>query len=95
MRAQVAKLAEKPVQVPTPVMPNSLMKIFDEQPTTQSLDDIWGEIPKSKSGKRKKKIGEFDDELPADISREERKQHKKAHRASRKEAKKKKALEQQ
>uniref|UniRef100_M1D8X1 Putative plant transposon protein domain-containing protein n=1 Tax=Solanum tuberosum TaxID=4113 RepID=M1D8X1_SOLTU len=42
MLAQVAKLAEKLVQVPTPVMLESLMKIFSEQLTTQSLDNLWG-----------------------------------------------------
>uniref|UniRef100_M1DFQ5 Integrase core domain containing protein n=1 Tax=Solanum tuberosum TaxID=4113 RepID=M1DFQ5_SOLTU len=41
MQAQVAKMAEKPVQVPTPAMPESMMKLFSEPPTTQSLEDFW------------------------------------------------------
>uniref|UniRef100_M1DZX7 Uncharacterized protein n=1 Tax=Solanum tuberosum TaxID=4113 RepID=M1DZX7_SOLTU len=95
MPAQVAKQAEQPVQVPTPIMPESLMKIFDEQPTTQSLDDIWGKLPKNKYGKRKKKVGESDDELPVDLSREVRRQEMKARKASRKDAREKEALEKQ
>ncbi|KAH0693111.1 hypothetical protein KY285_020208 [Solanum tuberosum] len=89
MRAQVAKLAEKPVQVPTPIMPKSLLQLLSQAPSTQSLDNFWGELPKSKSGKRKHKAVESNEELPANLSREERRQHKKAHRASRKEAREK------
>uniref|UniRef100_M1DRY0 Putative plant transposon protein domain-containing protein n=1 Tax=Solanum tuberosum TaxID=4113 RepID=M1DRY0_SOLTU len=95
IRAQVAKLAEKPVQVPTPVMPESLMQLLNQAPFTQSLDDFWGEIPKSKFGKRKHKAEEFDEELSANLSKEERRQQKKARKASRKEARKKEAIEQQ
>uniref|UniRef100_M1E1E2 Integrase core domain containing protein n=1 Tax=Solanum tuberosum TaxID=4113 RepID=M1E1E2_SOLTU len=87
MRVQVAKLVEKPVHVPTPVMPDSLIKIFIEQPTTQSLDNIWGEIPKRKSGKRKKKVGEPDEKI--------RRQEKRARRASKWEAREKETCEQQ
>uniref|UniRef100_M1DJH0 Integrase core domain containing protein n=1 Tax=Solanum tuberosum TaxID=4113 RepID=M1DJH0_SOLTU len=95
MRAQVAKLAEKAVQIPNPVMLESLMKIFDEQPTTQYLDDIWGELPKSKSDKRKHKAEESKEELHADLSKEERKQEKKARKASRKAEREKAVREQQ
>uniref|UniRef100_M1D9P4 Uncharacterized protein n=1 Tax=Solanum tuberosum TaxID=4113 RepID=M1D9P4_SOLTU len=62
---------------------------------SKSLDYLWGELPKRKSGKRKKNDGESDDELSADLSREKRRQQKKDHRASRKEAREKEALEQQ
>ncbi|KAH0644655.1 hypothetical protein KY284_032539 [Solanum tuberosum] len=69
MRTQVAKLAEKQVQVPTPVMPDSLMQLLNQAPSTQSIDDLWGELPKSKFGKIKHKIGESDEEIHADLSR--------------------------
>uniref|UniRef100_M1DBR3 Uncharacterized protein n=1 Tax=Solanum tuberosum TaxID=4113 RepID=M1DBR3_SOLTU len=48
-----------------------------------------------KSGKRKRIDGESDDELSTDMSKEERRQHKKACMASRKEAREKEELEQQ
>ncbi|KAK4709857.1 hypothetical protein R3W88_004370 [Solanum pinnatisectum] len=51
MRAEIAKLAKKPVTVPSPVLPESLVRFFTEPPTTQDLDDFWGELPKSKYGK--------------------------------------------
>uniref|UniRef100_M1DYS9 Integrase core domain containing protein n=1 Tax=Solanum tuberosum TaxID=4113 RepID=M1DYS9_SOLTU len=95
MRTQVAKLAEKPVQVPTPVMAESLMKIFSEQPTIQSLDDLWGELPKGKFGKRKHRAREFGEEIPADMYIEERRKEKKARKASRTEAREKEAFAQQ
>ncbi|KAH0682804.1 hypothetical protein KY285_020320 [Solanum tuberosum] len=94
MRSQVAKLAEKPVLVPTMVMPNSLMQLLSQAPSTQSLDDFWGELPKSKSGKRKHKAREHDEETLVDMSREERRQQNKACKASRKYAREKEALEQ-
>uniref|UniRef100_M1DIA0 Uncharacterized protein n=1 Tax=Solanum tuberosum TaxID=4113 RepID=M1DIA0_SOLTU len=95
MRTQIAKLAEKPVQVPTSVMPDSLMQFLNQAPSTQSLDDLWGDLPKSMSGKRKHTVGESDEELPSDLSREERNHQKKARRSSRREAREKEALEQQ
>uniref|UniRef100_M1DR09 Integrase core domain containing protein n=1 Tax=Solanum tuberosum TaxID=4113 RepID=M1DR09_SOLTU len=55
IRAQVAKLAEKLVQVPTMVMLESLMQFLSQAPSVQSLDDFWGELPKSKSGKKNTK----------------------------------------
>ncbi|KAH0776507.1 hypothetical protein KY290_007918 [Solanum tuberosum] len=82
MQTQVAKLAEKPVQVPTPIIPDSLMQLLNQAPSTQLIDDLWGELPKNKSGKRKHKAGESNEELLADLSKEERWQHKKARRAS-------------
>uniref|UniRef100_M1DBH5 Uncharacterized protein n=1 Tax=Solanum tuberosum TaxID=4113 RepID=M1DBH5_SOLTU len=74
MRAQFAKLAEKPVQ---------------------SIDGLYGELLKSKSGKRKKKAGESDDELPVDLPKEERRQEKNARKASKKAVREKEALAQQ
>uniref|UniRef100_M1DGL5 Uncharacterized protein n=1 Tax=Solanum tuberosum TaxID=4113 RepID=M1DGL5_SOLTU len=76
-------------------MPDSLMQLLSQAPFTQSLDDFWSELPKSKSGKRKHKARESDEELHSDLSREERRQQKKARRASRKETHDQEALEQQ
>uniref|UniRef100_M1DAE9 Uncharacterized protein n=1 Tax=Solanum tuberosum TaxID=4113 RepID=M1DAE9_SOLTU len=76
-------------------MPESLRKIFSEQPTTQSLDDLWRELPKGKSGKRKHRAGESCEEIPGDLSSEERRKEKKVRKASRKDAREKEALEQQ
>lgn len=50
---------------------------------------IYGVTYLSVSQTRKKKPREYDDELSADMSREERKQHKKACRASKKGAREK------
>uniref|UniRef100_M1DN98 Putative plant transposon protein domain-containing protein n=1 Tax=Solanum tuberosum TaxID=4113 RepID=M1DN98_SOLTU len=88
-------LVQDRFQVPTPVMPDSLMQLLNQAPSTQSIDNLWGELPKSKSGKRKHKAGESDKELPADLSKKERWQHKKACRALRREAREKEAPEQQ
>uniref|UniRef100_M1DBW3 Integrase core domain containing protein n=1 Tax=Solanum tuberosum TaxID=4113 RepID=M1DBW3_SOLTU len=49
----------------------------------------------SKSGKRKHKAGELDEETPTDPAREARRQEKRAHRASKREAWEKEALEQE
>uniref|UniRef100_M1DLY3 Putative plant transposon protein domain-containing protein n=1 Tax=Solanum tuberosum TaxID=4113 RepID=M1DLY3_SOLTU len=95
MRTQIAKLAEKPVQVPTTVIPESLMQMLSQVPSTQSLDDLWGEPPMSKSGKRKHKAGDLDEETPTDLAREARRQEKRAHTTSKRESWGKKALEQQ
>uniref|UniRef100_M1DS28 Uncharacterized protein n=1 Tax=Solanum tuberosum TaxID=4113 RepID=M1DS28_SOLTU len=84
MRTQVAKLAEKLVQVPTPLMPYSLMQMLNQVPSTQSIDDLWGELPRSKSDKRKHRTRESDEEIPADLTREEKRQEKKPRKASRK-----------
>uniref|UniRef100_M1DLU6 Uncharacterized protein n=1 Tax=Solanum tuberosum TaxID=4113 RepID=M1DLU6_SOLTU len=83
------------LQVPTLVMQESLMNLFNEPPTNQSLDDFWGELPKGKSGKRKHKVGESYEELRADLSKEERRQHKKFCNASLKKAREEEALAQQ
>uniref|UniRef100_M1D8S4 Uncharacterized protein n=1 Tax=Solanum tuberosum TaxID=4113 RepID=M1D8S4_SOLTU len=93
MRTQVAKLVEKSVQVPTPIMPDSLMQMLNQEPSTQSIDDLWGELPKSKSDKRKHITEESDEKIPADLSREQRRQEKKARKASRKAAREKEAIE--
>uniref|UniRef100_M1DAI0 Uncharacterized protein n=1 Tax=Solanum tuberosum TaxID=4113 RepID=M1DAI0_SOLTU len=95
MQTQVVKLAEKPVKVPTLVMLESLMPLINKAPSTQSLDEFWGKLPKSKSGKRKHKAGEFDEEIPADLSRKGRRQENKTRKASRKASREKEALEQQ
>uniref|UniRef100_M1DWQ7 Uncharacterized protein n=1 Tax=Solanum tuberosum TaxID=4113 RepID=M1DWQ7_SOLTU len=76
-------------------MPDSLMQLLNQEPSTQSIEDLWGEIPKSKSGKRKHRAVELDEEIPADLSREERIQEKKARKASMKAAREKESLEQQ
>ncbi|KAH0773905.1 hypothetical protein KY290_011042 [Solanum tuberosum] len=65
--------------MPNPVVPKSLMNLFDELPNTQSLDEFWGELPKSKSSKRKHKTG----------------QNKKACQESRRKAREEVAVEQQ
>jgi len=70
MRTQVAKLAEKPVQVPTPILSESLMQMLNQAPSTQPIDDLWGELPMRKSVKRKHKDGELDEEIPTDPARE-------------------------
>uniref|UniRef100_M1DD58 Uncharacterized protein n=1 Tax=Solanum tuberosum TaxID=4113 RepID=M1DD58_SOLTU len=54
-----------------------------------------GELPESKSSKRKHKDGESDEELSADLSKEERRQDKKARKASRRKAREEEALAQQ
>uniref|UniRef100_M1DM60 Integrase core domain containing protein n=1 Tax=Solanum tuberosum TaxID=4113 RepID=M1DM60_SOLTU len=93
MRTQIAKLAEKPVPVPTPVMPESLMQMLNQAPSMQSIEDLCGEPPTSKSGKRKHKAGEIDEETPTDPAREARRQEKRARKASKREAREKEALE--
>lgn len=79
MRTRAAKLDEKIIYEPTPIMLDCLMKMLNNGPCTQSIDDVWCELPKSKSGKWKHKFGEFNEELPADLSKEERRQEKKSH----------------
>uniref|UniRef100_M1E0M7 Integrase core domain containing protein n=1 Tax=Solanum tuberosum TaxID=4113 RepID=M1E0M7_SOLTU len=95
MRTQIAKLAEKPVQVPTPIMLESLMQMLTQAPSTQSIDDLWGEIPTSKFDKRKHKTRELDEETPIDPVREAKRQEKRARRTSKREAREKETLEQQ
>uniref|UniRef100_M1DWZ4 Putative plant transposon protein domain-containing protein n=1 Tax=Solanum tuberosum TaxID=4113 RepID=M1DWZ4_SOLTU len=95
MRTQVAKLAEKTLHVPTLVMRESFIPLLNQAPSTQSLDEFWGKLPKSKSGKKKHKARESDEEIPADLSRKGRRQEKKTRKASRKAARKKEVLEQQ
>uniref|UniRef100_M1DF10 Integrase core domain containing protein n=1 Tax=Solanum tuberosum TaxID=4113 RepID=M1DF10_SOLTU len=94
-RTQIAKLAENPVQVPTPILPESLIQMLSQAPSTQSIEDLLGELPTSKSGKRKHKNGELDEETPTDPAKEERRQEKRARRTSKREAREKEALEQQ
>uniref|UniRef100_M1DGK6 Integrase core domain containing protein n=1 Tax=Solanum tuberosum TaxID=4113 RepID=M1DGK6_SOLTU len=94
MRTQIANLDEKPAQVPTPVMPESLMQMLSRAPSTQTLDDLWGETPTSKSGKRKHITGELDEETPTDAAREARRQEKRARRALKREAREKEAFDQ-
>uniref|UniRef100_M1DXK6 Integrase core domain containing protein n=1 Tax=Solanum tuberosum TaxID=4113 RepID=M1DXK6_SOLTU len=93
MRTQIAKLVEKLVQVPTPILSESLMQMLNQAASTQSIDDLWGEPPTSKSGKRKHKAGELDEENPTDPARESRRQEKRARRTSNREAREKEALE--
>uniref|UniRef100_M1DPH7 Integrase core domain containing protein n=1 Tax=Solanum tuberosum TaxID=4113 RepID=M1DPH7_SOLTU len=95
MRTQIAKLVENPVQGNTPVMPESLMQMLNQAPSTQLLEDLWGEPPTSKSSKRKHKAGELDEETPTDPTREAKRQEKRARRASKREAQEKEALEHQ
>uniref|UniRef100_M1DK09 Integrase core domain containing protein n=1 Tax=Solanum tuberosum TaxID=4113 RepID=M1DK09_SOLTU len=95
MRTQVAKLAEKPVQVPTLIMPDSLMQLLNQAPSTQSLHNFWGELPKSKFGKRKHRARESGEKIHVDLSIEERRQENKARKASRKAVREKEAREQQ
>ncbi|KAH0650091.1 hypothetical protein KY284_030003 [Solanum tuberosum] len=66
-----------------------------QAPSTQSIDDLWGEPPTSKSSKRKHKAGELDEETPTDPAREARRQEKRARRISKREAQEKEAIEQQ
>uniref|UniRef100_M1DJV8 Integrase core domain containing protein n=1 Tax=Solanum tuberosum TaxID=4113 RepID=M1DJV8_SOLTU len=80
IRAQISKLVEKQVHVPTPILPESLMNLFSEPPTTQSLDDFWSDLPKSKYGKRKHTADESDEERTTDLYKEEKKRNKKARR---------------
>uniref|UniRef100_M1DA00 Integrase core domain containing protein n=1 Tax=Solanum tuberosum TaxID=4113 RepID=M1DA00_SOLTU len=94
MRTQIANLAVKPAQVPTPVMPESLMQMLSQAPSTQTLDDLWREPPTSKSGKRKHITGELDEETPTAPAKEARRQEKRARRASKREAIEKEALDQ-
>uniref|UniRef100_M1DVF2 Integrase core domain containing protein n=1 Tax=Solanum tuberosum TaxID=4113 RepID=M1DVF2_SOLTU len=95
MRTHIAKLTGKPVQVPTLVMPDSLMQMLNQAPSTQSIDDLWGEPPTSKFGNRKHKAGELYEETPTDPARVAKRQEKKARRASKREAREKEAFEQQ
>uniref|UniRef100_M1DPI3 Uncharacterized protein n=1 Tax=Solanum tuberosum TaxID=4113 RepID=M1DPI3_SOLTU len=69
--------------------------MLNQAPSTESIDDRWGEPPTSKSGKRKHKPGELDEEIPTDLAREARRKEKRARRASKREAREKEALEQQ
>uniref|UniRef100_M1DJD5 Integrase core domain containing protein n=1 Tax=Solanum tuberosum TaxID=4113 RepID=M1DJD5_SOLTU len=94
MRTQIAKLAEKPVQVPTPIFLESLMQMLNQVPSTQSINDL-GRTPTSKSGKRKYKVGELDEETPTDPAREARRQEKRVCRTSKREAREKEDFEQQ
>uniref|UniRef100_M1DNU9 Integrase core domain containing protein n=1 Tax=Solanum tuberosum TaxID=4113 RepID=M1DNU9_SOLTU len=91
MRTQIAK----PVHVPTPFMPESLMQMLTQEPSTKSLDEFWGEHPKAKSGKRQHRAGESVEERPTDPTREERRREKRSRKASRKEAQEKEVREQQ
>jgi len=93
MRTQIAKLDEKPAQVSTPLIPESLIQMLSQAPSTQTLDDLWGAPPTSKSGKRKHIAGELDEETPTDPAREARRQERRARQASKREAREKKALE--
>uniref|UniRef100_M1DDP4 Uncharacterized protein n=1 Tax=Solanum tuberosum TaxID=4113 RepID=M1DDP4_SOLTU len=68
--------------------------MLSQAPSTQTLDDLWGEPPTSKSGKRKHITGELDEETPTDPAREARRQEKRARRASKREAREKEALDQ-
>uniref|UniRef100_M1DGZ2 Integrase core domain containing protein n=1 Tax=Solanum tuberosum TaxID=4113 RepID=M1DGZ2_SOLTU len=95
MRTQIAKLEEKPVQVPTSIMLECLIQMLTQAPSTQSINDLWGELPTSKSGKRKHKAGELDEETPIDPVREAKRQERTARRTSKREARAKGALEQQ
>ncbi|KAH0725168.1 hypothetical protein KY284_001033 [Solanum tuberosum] len=95
LRAKIAKLAEKPVIVPPPIVPESLMHLFNEPPPTQVLDDLWGEVPQHKSSKRKHKVGESDKEQPKNLSKEENKRNKKSCKESRKKSREEEAVEQQ
>ncbi|KAH0714984.1 hypothetical protein KY284_007889 [Solanum tuberosum] len=73
----------------------NIMDGLEAHLTTQSLENIWGELRKSKSGKRRHRAGESGEEILADLSREARRKERKAHKASKKDAQEKEALEQQ
>jgi len=92
MRAEIAKLAKRPYTMPHMAVPESLMSLFIEPPTTQVLDDFWGEVPNGKSGKRKHKAGESNEYQPINLSKEERIQHKKPRKKSRRKLGKKQHL---
>lgn len=72
MGAQVDKRDENQVQVPTLVMPYSLMQLLSQAPSIQSLDDFWCELPKSKSGKIEHKAREHHAEKYVNLPRGER-----------------------
>lgn len=69
--------------------------MFSEPPTTQLLDDFWGELSKDKSSKRKQKARESNEEKPTNLSKDERRQHKKSRKESQKLAREAEALAQQ
>lgn len=80
IRADIAKLAEKPDTMPPSVVLDSLMSLFVTPPTTQSVDDIRGKLARLSSCKRKQKDVGYDDEQQKDLSKEERRQHNKARK---------------
>uniref|UniRef100_M1DH93 Integrase core domain containing protein n=1 Tax=Solanum tuberosum TaxID=4113 RepID=M1DH93_SOLTU len=83
------------VTIPPLVVPESLISLFSEPPTTQLLDDFWGELSKDKSSKRKQKARESNEEKPTNLSKDERRQHKKSRKESQKLAREAEALAQQ
>lgn len=42
IRSNMANLAKKPVQLPPPALPESLMQMLNQAPPVQSLDEVWG-----------------------------------------------------
>uniref|UniRef100_M1DKB4 Putative plant transposon protein domain-containing protein n=1 Tax=Solanum tuberosum TaxID=4113 RepID=M1DKB4_SOLTU len=56
MHTEIAKLDEKAVQVPTPVMPESFMQMLTQEPSTQSLDQFWGISLRENSIRERKKL---------------------------------------
>lgn len=55
----------------------SLMNCFNEQPSTQSFDALWGELPKKNYIQIKKTDGESDVELPIEMTNVEKGQENK------------------
>lgn len=81
MRADIAKLAEKPVTVPPLVVLDSWMSLFSAPPTTQSIDDIRGYLARLETDKKKQKdLGSDDHEQHVYLSKEENIQHKKVRK---------------
>lgn len=93
IQAEIEKPDDKPNIVDDFVVPESLISLYSEPPTSQELDDIWGDVSTEKSNKTKQMVGEFDGVQPTNLSKDEMRQHKKAHKESRRLARKTKTLE--
>uniref|UniRef100_M1DTD8 Integrase core domain containing protein n=1 Tax=Solanum tuberosum TaxID=4113 RepID=M1DTD8_SOLTU len=82
LKADVATLADKPVTLPPPLVPDSLMNLFTMPPVTQPVGDIWVDLDRPKIGKGKEKKKTSDTSLPDETPREEHRRLKKARNES-------------
>lgn len=87
MKVDIAKLSDKPVDLPFTLAPDSMMNLFSMPPVTKTAGNILGDLDMLETRKGKGKDKNLETELPNETPREECRNLEKARRESKKIAK--------